>query len=417
MNAYEVFVSTDPLDPDPGPTSDIPLTTYTSALQQVGAAFDVWDVTANGMPGANDLLPYRVVIWRVNDDFNASGTTRATLSLANQSAITNYLSHGGAVFISSMELLSRLGDVPFRRNVLQVAGFSSNPDPFSPCPTCDEDHGVTGIEGADGDIVSRDMLITLDYSAYPFIDFTDIGLNLIIGPDLGDTFVPSTNAIPIFREPGGRVAGIRYPRTGQDNGRLIFLPFPLDAIPETGFAPNNRASVLRRALQFLAPGLNGVGTISLDSSKYTIPSLVTVEVGDSDLAGHRFTSVTFRSTTDTNGQTVTLQETTLRGLFRGYITLLSSTNAAKPGFLRSKEGDGVWADYLDASGGGTVRAIATIDTIPPVVSSVAVLPQFQEATIAWETDEFTDATVQFGESAFLGRTAFDPDIGDLHEAV
>ena len=417
VNAYEVFVSTDPLDPDPGPTSDIPLTTYTSALQQVGAAFDVWDVTANGMPGANDLLPYRVVIWRVNDDFNASGTPRATLSLANQSAITNYLSHGGAVFISSMELLSRLGDVPFRRNVLQVAGFSSNPDPFSPCPTCDEDHGVAGIEGADGDIVSRDMLMTLDYSAYPFIDFTDIGLNLIIGPDLGDTFVPTTNAVPIFREPGGRVAGIRYPRTGQDNGRLIFLPFPLDAIPETGSAPNNRASVLRRALQFLAPGLNGVGTISLDSSKYTIPSLVTVEVGDSDLAGHGFTSVTFRSTTDTNGLTVTLQETTLRGLFRGYITLVSSTNAAKPGFLRSKEGDSIWVDYLDASGGGNVRAIATIDTIPPVVSSVAVLPQYQEATIAWETDEFTDATVQFGESAFLGRTAFDPDIGDIHEAV
>ena len=98
------------------------------------------------------------------------------------------------------------------------------------------------------------------------------------------TLAPEAASI-LFDTALGDVAGMKYPLTGQDSpGRVVYLPFPLDAVPDTGAAPNNRVTLLRNILSFLVPGVNGRGTIALDSPAYNIPSFVTVEVGDSDLA-------------------------------------------------------------------------------------------------------------------------------------
>src|SRR5262249_9803843 len=147
------------------------------------------------------------------------------------------------------------------------------------------DHGVPSITGVGNDPIGSGIDLTLDYSAYPVLALEPISPD--IGPDVSDTFRPTTNATSFLTEPGsGRRVGIRFPHTGQDSpGRVVFLSFPLDAVPETGDAPNNRRVFLRKILGFLAPGVNGLGTIALDSPAYTIPSRVTVEVGDSDLAG------------------------------------------------------------------------------------------------------------------------------------
>ena len=92
-----------------------------------------------------------------------------------------------------------------------------------------------------------------------------------------------------------------YPRVGLDSpGRVVFLSFPLDTVPMTGTPPDNVAVLLRNILNFLEPGANGVGTISLDQSIYTIPDQVTVEVGDSDLAGTGQTQATFSTRSSTN---------------------------------------------------------------------------------------------------------------------
>ena len=58
---------------------------------------------------------------------------------------------------------------------------------------------------------------------------------------------------------------------------------------------------------------------------------------------------------------------------------------------------------------------AYVDTGPPTISDVTVEPDYSEAVVRWETDEPTDATVQFGESAFLNRTAFSPGPSFSHE--
>jgi len=261
-----------------------------------------------------------------------------------------------------------------------------------------------------GDPIASGVDFAPDFSAYPVFELEPLFPN--IGPDLTDTFRPTTNATAILTEPAsGRALGIRLPRTGQDSaGRVVFLSFPLDAVPESGAAPNNRANLLRRILRFLAPGVNGVGTLALDSASYTIPARVTVEVADSDLAGLGQASVTCFSTTDTNGRAVNLQETGRRGLFRGSVTLVPATNAPAPGQLRATHGDTIRVEYFDASAAGVIGAVAVVDTDAPTIAGVVALPDYESAEVQWSTSKPADALVQFGESPFLERTAYDAEL-------
>src|SRR5690606_34118340 len=124
---------------------------------------------------------------------------------------------------------------------------------------------------------------------------------------------------------------------------------------------NTRANLLRNIIGFLAPGVNGIGTIALNSPAYTIPSMVTVEVADSDLTGAGSLDVTAYSDTESSGQTITLQETVRPGLFRGFIPLIPHTEPHTSGSLRVESGDMIWIEYLDASSGSIVRAAAEVD--------------------------------------------------------
>ena len=177
-----------------------------------------------------------------------------------------------------------------------------------------------------------------------------------------------------------------YPRVGVDSpGRVVFLSFPLDTVPATGSPPNNEVVFLRNILNFLTPGANGVGTISLDNTVYSIPDQVTVEVGDSDLAGAGQTQATFSTSSSTNRVTITLNETTHPGLFRGFLTLVATNAAANQ--LRVGNGDTITASYFDASNNSNVVATATIDTVPPVISQVSATTGFGDATVSWTTSK------------------------------
>lgn len=392
-------------------TPFIPVSAYTNALGQLGVSFDVWHAATTGtpLPTFNTLRPYPVVMWRVNDSFFRGDSIPA----AQQTAIQQYLGAGGAFFMASMEIISRVGPGAFRSNVFHIQGFVNNTDPFGcPCFDCDEDVGVPGIEGDSSDPVSRDVLVSLDYSQFLEEDF---GV-CIIGPDLSDTFTPTTNAAPmLFSTVTAGACAVRFPRTGQDStGRVVFCSFPLEAVPETGAAPNNRAAFLRNVIQFLAPGSSGLGTIALDQGDYRLPDLVTVEVFDADLAGGPGPQVRFHSDFDTNRVSITLQETTQPGLFRGFIPLVASTEPPAPGRLRAAHGNTIRAEYLDA-GVSTITAEAEIDNLPPIVSGIFVTAGYDDAVITWSTSEPTDALVQFGESTFLGRTAYTPELAYDHE--
>ena len=401
----------------------IPDSTYTNALTAAGFTFAHWKVSERGSPQLSDLQAFPVVWWRLIDDlinygvdedgFPDPSATNNTLTAQQQFMIQSYLNDGGSFFMASMGILSQLGDVPFRKNVLHVAGFKQNPDPPSPCNDCDEYFGVPAILGAPGNPISSGIYATLDYSLYPSFDFDEFSF----GPDFSDTFTPGTNAAPIvFESVSGKPCGMSYPRLGVESpGRVVFLSFPLETVPANGSPPNTQVVLLRNILNFLAPGANSVGSITLNHAVYTIPDQVTVEVGDSDLTGAGQTQATFSTSSSTNVVTIILNETTHPGLFRGYLTLVAAN--ATTNQLVVGNGDTLMASYFDASNGSNVVATATIDIVPPVISQVAGTTGFGDATVTWITSKPADSLVQFGESVFLGRTAYDGSLVTNHVVI
>jgi hypothetical protein len=407
----------DPVDGSPV----IPDGTYTNALAAAGFSFAHWKVSERGSPQLPDLQAFPVVIWRLIDDIINYGVdedglpdptaTNNTLTVQQQVMIENYLDGGGSFCMSSMGILTQLGNVPFRKEVLQVAGFIQNPDPPSPCSDCDEDFGVPAIVGAPGVPLTSGMSMNLDYSDYPSFDD---GFGDVYGPDFSDTFTPGTNATPIlFESVSGKPCGMSYPRIGVDSpGRVVFLSFPIDTVPATGTPPNNEVVLLRNILNFLTPGANGVGTIYLDNTVYSIPDQVIVEVGDSDLIGAGQTQATFSASSSTNRVTITLNETTHPGLFRGFLTLVATNAAANQ--LAARSGDTLTASYFDASNNSNAVATATIDTVPPVISQVLATTRFADAIVSWTTSKPADSLVQYGESVLLDRTAFSGQLVTNH---
>jgi hypothetical protein len=378
-------------------TQNIPVSSYTDSLDKIGVSYEVWSVAARGSPGLDDLRPFRVAIWRLNDSV-ASGDT---LTVQQQHLLKSYMDGGGSVLIASMQLLSRLGDdATFRNNVLHVAAFK-------------EDAGVPDALGIESDAISSGMALPLDYSAYE----SDLLAFLGLEADQSDSLTVASSATPVLFNAAGQAVGLRFPRTGQDSaGRLVFLAFPLDAVPFDGPPPDNRPNLLRNILSFLAPGVSGLGMIAFDAPSYTIPSLVTVEVSDSNLMGQGSTSIQMFSDTATNGVPVTLTETVRRGLFRGFATLVDATNATASAQLRARNADVIRARYFTASANSVFSATAVVDTTAPVITNLVVVPDYESATVSWETSKPADALVQYGESAFLGRTAYDDNLSGPHEA-
>ena len=98
--------------------------------------------------------------------------------------------------MSSLGILSQLGDVPFRKNVLRVGGFVQNPGfPFA-CPTCDEFVGVPAVVGTGVSPITTGMSMGLDYTSYPVFD-PGLGED-VYGPDFSSTFTAATNATQFF---------------------------------------------------------------------------------------------------------------------------------------------------------------------------------------------------------------------------
>ncbi len=377
----------------------IPLSGWTNALNQIGIGYSVWDVKAKGAsPAYRDLAPYPIVVWHLADLFE-------TWSANELTALTNYLNSGGSLFASSMQAVNRLDENNlgwFRSNYLHVASYTA-------------DAGVPEIEGVESDPITRGLSMILDYTAF---DCPDKEL-LSIPVDASAVFLPTADAAPILIEPtSGLAAGVRYPRVGQDSKyRVAFLSFPLEAVPTSDPSPNNRRQLLQNILSFLAPGLNGVGSLALDRSAYTAPGLVTVEIADSDLKGAGEVYASISTTTEPSGRAVRLTETVRPGVFRGTAELARTNAVPSTNYFRVKHGDLLTAVYQETGPNGPRSSVGTavIDTQPPVISNIVANSTYTDATITWETSEFADGLVLFGESKFLGRSAYNEVPGDLQE--
>jgi hypothetical protein len=174
---------------------------------------------------------------------------------------------------------------------------------------------------------------------------------------------------------------------------------------------------MQRILNFLAPGQQGIGTIVFDKSEYTLPSSASIEVADSDLIGAGQITIQVSSTSEPVPRPITLSEYGRFGIFRGALPIVPAHGANPSNELLAAHGDTITATYFDASRGINVTFNAIVETNPPVISSVFVEPGYVDAIVFWDTSEPSDALVQFGESPFLGRTAYVPTLGTSHEVT
>ena len=373
---------------------------WTDTLDSLGVEYDVWDISVVGTsPKASDLKAYGLVFWRPEElAAPAPGLT---------DALTTYLQNGGALFVSSFDLITRLKEgnaTNFISDVLLVAAYQ-------------EDQGANVLNAVPGDPVGGGIQVPLDYSAFP--SGFAIDLLGISWPDGPDHLTAGTNAAASFVQEDRRVVGVRSPKTGQDSqGRIVFLSVAFEAITTDGAAPNNRASVMGNALRFLRPGLATGASVAFDQPAYTIPSSVAIEVTDSKRATNNQVAATLRSTSNPAGVPLTLFATPVPGVFRTRAVLGARATGTAPPTLVVTNGETLTAVYID--GAHTENTVAVpIDTVPPIVSGVAADPAYNEAVITWTTDKPSDSLVRFGTSAgddsFLNRSAYVSESTTDHE--
>ncbi|MBU0637481.1 MAG: hypothetical protein KKB50_01345 [Planctomycetes bacterium] len=148
------------------------------------------------------------------------------------------------------------------------------------------------------------------------------------------------------------------------------------------------------------------GRISLDRPAYACGALATIQVVDCDLNVDggvvETVRVTLTSTAEPGGERVTLEETgTDTAIFRGVLPL---ETVDEVGVLLIADGDVLVATYIDADDGQggldvEVTETAGVDCNAPLVTGVqAAQVAPGRATITFETDEPTHATVWYGPS-------------------
>ena len=93
---------------------------YTSALDELSATYDVWDVATQGDPSADDILGYDMVVW-------FTGYPRSdTFTLANETAVATYLDAEGRFFLSSEDYLYDRGVTSFGQTRLRIGSYASD---------------------------------------------------------------------------------------------------------------------------------------------------------------------------------------------------------------------------------------------------------------------------------------------------
>jgi hypothetical protein len=368
---------------------------WTGPLDALGLDYEIWNtVERQRGPTAAELLPFRLVLWRP-EEFGA-------VPDGFQSALSAYLAAGRSLFAASFDLLSRLdlpSDSAFRSNVLHVTSFV-------------EDGGAWSIAGQTGDPIADGLSFDLDYFLFP--DASLIGIDW---PQGNDHLRLAADAAPLFSQEEGRTVGLRYPRTGLDSpSRVVFLSFPLEAVPLDIPGPGNRLDLLGRVVEFLVPGLRGGTSLTFDRAAYGLPGAATLELTDMDRAGAGHATVSVVSTTEPAPRSVSLSETVRLGVFRGLVKLGAAADPPAAGVLRVRNGDSVRAVYVTGAA-REIEASAVVDTVPPGITGVATEPAYNEAMVSWETDKPADSLVQFdieGSAFPVNRTAYDAGLNASH---
>jgi hypothetical protein len=95
-------------------------TYYTSALDELRATYDVWDLAVQDAPSASDLMGYQMVIW-------FTGHPRSnTFTSANEAAVATYLDAEGRFCLVSEDYLYDRGLTSFGQSRLRIGNYTDD---------------------------------------------------------------------------------------------------------------------------------------------------------------------------------------------------------------------------------------------------------------------------------------------------
>lgn len=180
---------------------------YTSALDAIGADYDIWDVATLGNPEINNLTGYIKVLWYLGGPFGDTFTSD------NESVIASYLDDGGNFFLSGQDYLYEMGLTSFGVNYLHIGNYS-------------EDEILNTVTGA---------------NVYAGLDNYSLSYSPI--ENYSDVVHPDGQSLLAFKDPLIGDAAISY---DGENFNSVFLGFSLEGIDQAEY----RAAILSRTLDF-----------------------------------------------------------------------------------------------------------------------------------------------------------------------
>jgi hypothetical protein len=202
-------------------------TYYEGALDAAGQEYDVWSVTVDGSPGADDLAGYGRLVWLTGDD------SANTLTASEQAALTTYLDDGGRLFVSGQDIGWDIGDSSFYAAYLHADYISDDTDSY-------ELAGLDYLAGVDVTIEGGDGA---NNQAYPS-DITPLGGAVAVMDYLSQ----------------GLYGGVAYQN---DTYGVVYFSFGFEAINNQP----DRTEVMSRTLSWLGGCLGSDYAVSVSDSQ------------------------------------------------------------------------------------------------------------------------------------------------------
>jgi hypothetical protein len=200
--------------------------------------------------------------------------------------------------------------------------------------------------------------------------------------------------------PGGKA-------DANNTAESVLLPDPIEGFYIINVTAVNIQSQVHQRYAIVATGaIHGAdqGGVNFDKALYGINDRVGLRVVDADVAGTGKVQVEISSLKEPTPEPVTLDETSIKGIFSGSISMSLGT-PKKDGILQVSDNDTLLVEYLETLPAGTRLATSHVDAKLPKISNVRVSDiTIDTVTIHWTTDELASSNVTYGPSKALGMT-------------
>ena len=197
---------------------------------------------------------------------------------------------------------------------------------------------------------------------------------------------------------------INTPLAGQWTVRITAHHVPVDVHHRTNGTPRQDFALV---ISGQLPEV-GEGVMAWDRTEYRLPSTATVRYTDQKLKNTPALAVRVFSSTDTNGMVLTLKPTGFPGAFAGTVALADGPVIPMDGRLHAVNQDQLVASYQPPGKTNFINAVATIDTIPPVIGNVATTLQFGKVSLEWQIDKPSTSVLYYGTTNAVTNSVLVP---------